>query len=296
MPAVPAEKNLPALPKGLKRALKRLYATMDERYLRSDPLEYVRRYKTRSDIEVVGFVASALAYGNVRGIRNSIETVLWRMQPGPHKFIMQTPPAKMLETFGDFKHRFNSGRDVACMLYFLRQAFEKHKSLENLFAAHYNSKDTDIGPALTCFVEEMLSYDHAPFYRGKNLPKGAGVRRFFSSPKDGSACKRLNLFLRWMIRSDKLDLGVWKKIPASKLILPLDTHNMRVSQRLGLTRRKTANWKTAAEITAVFRTIDPRDPVKFDFSLARPGILGMCRREDCAQCLLQNFCKGAKSL
>ncbi len=295
MPSVPAEKNLPVLPIGLKQALERLYTKMDDRYLRSDPLEYVRRYKNRGDIEIVGFIASALAYGNVRQIRNSIEAVLWRMQLGPHKFIMQTPPKKMLEIFGDFKHRFNTGRDLACMLYFLRQAFEKHKSLEKLFVAHYNAEDTDIAPALRGFVEEMLAYDHTPFYKGKSLRKDAGVRRFFSSPKDGSACKRLNLFLRWMIRSDKLDLGVWKKIPASKLILPLDTHNMRVSQRLGLTKRRTANWKTAADITAVFRAIDPGDPVKFDFSLARPGILGMCRHKDCAQCLLGKFCIGAKS-
>jgi len=281
-------------PAALKRALDEMRKTFDRRYLRSDPLEYVRRYKDRRDREVAAFIAASVSYGNVGQIRRSIEDLFWRMKPGPYEFTMKSPPALLLKKLKDFRHRFNSGRDVACMIRFLRDAIRRYGSIEAAFTKHFNHTDADIGPALAGFVEETLACNHSPFYPGKELPGDAGVRRFFSSPRSGSACKRLNLFLRWVVRHDNLDLGLWKTIPASKLVIPLDTHIARTARHIGLTRRKTANWKTALEITEALKQFDPNDPVKYDFSLARPGILGLCRTRRCDLCAVRKSCKGAK--
>ncbi|MFH1551229.1 MAG: TIGR02757 family protein [Planctomycetota bacterium] len=295
-----AGKDVPARPKrkggpvGLKRALDELYATFDERYMRSDPLEYARRFRGRKDREIAAFVAASLAYGNAKQIRRSIEDLLWRMKPSPHKFVVGSTPRKLLDRLKGFKHRFDKDRDVACMLHFLKEALKKYGSLEAAFARHYIHSDRNTGPALTGFVEEMLTFDHSYFYRGKELPRNAGVRRFFVSPRGGSACKRLNLFLRWVVRNDKLDLGLWKKIPASKLVIPLDTHIARVARNIGLTRRKAANWKTAVEITEALKKFDPNDPIKYDFSLARPGIIGLCKKRECDNCPIRKFCKQEK--
>jgi uncharacterized protein (TIGR02757 family) len=296
---LPAEPHLPVRPgragkrASLKRALDAMYRTFDQRYMRSDPLEYVRRFDGRMDREIAAFLAASLAYGNVKQIRRSVENALWRMKPSPSKFVLETPARKMLKAFAGFKHRFSTGRDMACMLHFLREAFRRHGSLEDACAAHYRRTDVNVGPALTGFVEETLTYDYSPFYPGKTLPKDAGVRRFFPSPRNGSACKRLNLFLRWMVRSDKLDLGLWKKIPASKLVIPLDTHVARMARNIGLTRRKSANWKTALEITEALKRFDPDDPIRYDFSLARPGIIGLCTKRWCRACTVMKFCKEA---
>ncbi len=287
---------MPARPKrkgrlvGLKRALDELYATFDKRYMRSDPLEYARRFRGRNDREIVAFVAASLAYGNTKQIRRSIEDLLWRMKPSPHEFVIRSTPRRLLKRLKGFRHRFDRDRDVACMLYFLKEALKKYGSLEAAFARHYRDSDENTGPALTGFVEEMLTCDHSSFYRGKELPRNAGVRRFFASPRSGSACKRLNLFLRWVVRNDKLDLGLWKKIPASKLVIPLDTHVARVARNIGLTRRKAANWKTAVEITEALKKFDPNDPIKYDFSLARPGIIGLCKSRECYICPIRKFC------
>ena len=160
----------------------------------------------------------------------------------------------------------------------------------------YEEGDDHIGPSLSRFVRRILALATEPFY--PSISKGTGIRHFLADPTDGSGCKRLNLFLRWMVRKDGIDLGLWKEVSAAKLIIPLDTHLIRLGTRLGLTTRKSPDWKMAVEITEALRGCDPDDPVKYDFALCTVGKLHACpARPDenrCRDCPVMPCC-GAHS-
>lgn len=259
---------------GLKPYLDRLRARYDARYLGTSALLTPRQYTDPADRELAGFLAAVLAYGNVVQIHRSVRAVLGAMPEGPAGFVQRFDPRRDTDRFADFVHRFNRGRDVALLCWWLRQGLDEHGSLEDAFLVGYDEADADIGPALTRFVAGMLSRDARPFYPRGPLPAHAGVRFFLPSPADGSPCKRLNLFLRWMIRPDDgIDFGLWKAVPPAKLIIPLDTHVARIARRLGLTRRLSPSWRMAVEITERLRAFDPDDPVKYDYALCRHGIL-----------------------
>ena len=152
--------------------------------------------------------------------------------------------------------------------------------------------DDDVGPALDSFASRALRLDVRRAYG--RVPRRAGVCYFFPRPSAGSACKRQNLFLRWMVRSDEVDLGVWKRVPPSKLIVPLDTHVIRLGRCLKLTRYISPGWKMAADITASLRRLDPVDPVRFDFSLCHVGMMNACgfgRKQGDSQCPLKGLCR-----
>ncbi|MBI5885038.1 MAG: TIGR02757 family protein [Deltaproteobacteria bacterium] len=282
----------------LKKRLDALYLTYDRRYLASDPLLFVHRYKTSKDREIVGLIASSLAYGRVDGIKRSVEAVLnemGAMGASPYEFVMRFDPAKDKKTFDGFVHRFNRGEDVRCLIYFIRQMIEGSGSIGGFFMRGYSNDAPDIKESLTAFTKGVLALDTANVYGSRILPKGAGVRFFFPSPSDGSPCKRLNLYLRWMVRrNDGLDFGIWKQADPAKLIIPLDTHIGRICRNIGLTKRAIQDWKTAVEITASLRTLDESDPVKYDFAVCRLGILEACpRRKDadkCAACRVGDIC------
>jgi uncharacterized protein (TIGR02757 family) len=170
-------------------------------------------------------------------------------------------------------------------------------SIEAFFAAGYEAADVDVGNALDSFSRRALALDLKPAY-GRRPPARAGVCYFFPRPSAGSACKRLNLFLRWMVRRDAVDLGAWTAVPRSKLIVPLDTNVIRLGRCLRLTRYTSPGWKMAADITASLRAIDPEDPVRFDFSLCHVGMMNACgfgRRQGDAQCPLRGFCRPRSS-
>lgn len=265
----------------LKDFLDQLYRTFDIQSFSPDPLEIVRRFEDPRDREIVGIIASSLAYGRVERILFSVERVLSVMGGSPYAFVMQFNPVRDTERFEGFVHRFNRGVDIACLLFFLRQAVDLYGSLETMFADGYYEEDRDTGKAIARFVGRFLGYDCSPLYREGVLPADAGVRFFLPSPADGSACKRLNLFLRWMVRHgrDGLDLGVWKAIPPSKLIMPVDTHVARLARDLGLTERKQADWKMAIEITECFREFDSDDPLRYDFALCHWGMMEQKKRQ-----------------
>jgi uncharacterized protein (TIGR02757 family) len=151
---------------------------------------------------------------------------------------------------------------------------EASGSLEGFFLAHHAPDDADVGPALDAFSRRALEFDLSPVY-GRRRAR-LGVCHFFPRPSGGSACKRLNLFLRWMVRRDAVDLGVWKRVPAATLVVPLDTHVIRLGKCLRLTRRATPGWKMAVEITEGLRRLSIDDPVRYDFSLCHIGMAGMC--------------------
>ena len=237
-----------------------LYETYNRReFVHPDPLEVLYDYEDLSDREIVGLIASALAYGGVRQILKSVHSVLDRMD-SPCHFLQQASRQSLIRTFKDFKHRFTTGEELAVMLWGVKRVIEQHGSLHDCFARGLAPEDDTILPALTTFVQELSSvFDGRP-------------RSLLPSPVAGSACKRLNLFLRWMVRQDDVDPGGWHTVPHSKLIVPVDIHMHRISLKLGLTTRKQANLRTACEITAAFKAVDPDDPVRYDFCLTRFGI------------------------
>jgi uncharacterized protein (TIGR02757 family) len=256
----------------LRRRLDALYAHYDHRFVDPDPLQWVRLQEGHEDREVVGLVASGLAFGNVRQIKRSIGTVLDVLGPRPGMAVRRLDPAETAHRLRGFKHRWTDGRDVACLLFFLRQMLEGHGSVEAFFTSGHAPEAGDVGPALASFSARALALDHGGLYRGRRLPGDAGVRYFFPSPEKGSACKRLNLYLRWMVRRDSVDLGLWTAVSPAALVIPLDVHIYNVARRVRLTRYKSAGWRMAADITRRLRAFDPADPVKYDFAFHRMGL------------------------
>jgi len=278
-----------------KGYLDRLYETFDLEFLSTDPLEFVHRFDRPEDREVVGLIASSLAYGRVAQIKKSIERVMAVVGASPYRFVMGFSPERDSGLFKDFVHRFNNGHDISALIYYARQMIDECGSIGGFFLKGYSSDDKNIKEALAAFSANVLALDSAPVYRRKNLPGTAGVRFFFPSPADGSPCKRLNLYLRWMVRrTDRLDFGQWKGVDPSKLVIPLDTHIARISRNIGLTGRKSPDWKMAEEITEGLKKLDPGDPVKYDFALCRLGILDKCPRmasaENCESCMIRKIC------
>jgi uncharacterized protein (TIGR02757 family) len=223
-------------------------------------LEFLYTYKDRRDREIVGLVASSLAYGRVAQILRSVSIVLGHMQPTPSLFLEEASRDSLRRVFAQFKHRFTTGCEISELLCGVKGILERYGSLNVCFTAGLNEGDDTIIPALSSFVRELT------------LGSGNRYNSLLPSPVGGSACKRLNLFLRWMVRQDSVDPGGWEHVPRSKLIVPLDTHMHRICRALKLTSRRQADIRTALEITAAFRTIAPDDPVRYDFALTRLGI------------------------
>lgn len=241
--------------------LEGLYARCNHRaFVHPDPLEFLYAYDDPRDREIVGLIASSLAYGRVLQVLKSISSVLEPMTPCPSHFLLHASEKFLFSRFSNFKHRFSTGEELVRMLIGVKQAFECYGSLHACFATGLSDLHDTVLPALSLFVD-YLCRDR---YRGSNslLPR----------PSRGSACKRLNLFLRWMVRKDAVDPGGWDRVSLSKLIVPLDTHMHRISLALGLTDRRQADMSTALEITRAFAKINPEDPARYDFSLTRLGI------------------------
>ena len=256
----------------LRRRLDALYRHYDHRFVDPDPLQFVRAQRRADDREVVGLIASSLAYGNVRQIKRSIERVLAVLGSRPSRVVRRLSPRDAARALAGFKHRFNDGRDVACLLYFVRQMLETHGSIEAFFAGGAEAGAPHVGQALSSFCARALALDHGGLYGRGALPAKAGVRFFFPSPLDGSPCKRLNLYLRWMVRREGVDLGVWRSVSPAGLVIPLDAHVFAIARRVALTRHRSPGWRMALDITERLRRLDPDDPVKYDFALHRMGL------------------------
>jgi uncharacterized protein (TIGR02757 family) len=257
----------------LRLRLEELYRQYDHRFVTPDPLEFVRAQVTDADREVVGLVASGLAFGTVAQIKRSISAVLEALGPHPAAAVAALDPLETAARLRRFRHRWLDGRDVACLLFLAKQMRASHGTVEAFFAEGLSPEDADVGPALASFSARALALDHGGLYRGRRLPKDAGVRYFFASPAAGSACKRLNLYLRWMARRDGVDLGLWRRPDPSQLVLPLDAHTFRIARRIRLTRYRSPGWTMAVDVTRRLRQLDPADPVKYDFAFHRMGLL-----------------------
>jgi uncharacterized protein (TIGR02757 family) len=245
-----------------KEALEELYEKYNKRdSIHPDPLEFLYNYDKSSEREIVGLIAASLAYGRVNQILKSVSAILKFMGPEPSKFLKNSTFKSIHSYCSNFKHRFTTGEELAIFLFNIKKILENYGSLNACFTESFN-RENEVLPALLNLIKKLRAEKCYCYNSLVPLPGGK------------SAYKRLNLYLRWMIRKDNVDPGGWENIPASKLIIPLDTHMHRIAIDQQFTKRKQADWNTALEITGAFRRFSPDDPVKYDFSLTRMGIKG----------------------
>src|SRR5262249_17187936 len=195
--------------------------------------------------------------------------------PRPAEYVRGFEPRRDGAAFGHLVHRWTRGRDLAALVWILRQMLDRSGSIEGFFLEQDDHSSADVAHALDSFSERALALDLAAVY-GRAARRRTGVCYFFPRPSAGSGCKRLNLFLRWMVRRDALDLGVWTRVSPARLVVALDTHVVRVGRCLGLTRYTSPGWRMARDITASLRRLDPNDPVKYDYALCHLGMMNAC--------------------
>ncbi len=270
----------------LRERLDALVSTFDISTIEPDPLQLVHRYTDPYDQEVAALIAAAFAYGRADIVVRNAGWALDRMTPAPHAYLRTFGRKEALTLFAGFAHRFHKTKDLVALLERLAFVIGRYGTLGTLFRECYDGTDEDIGPSLARFVDSVL---------GQPATGNRQLTYLLPSPLHGSACKRMNLFLRWMVRRTPPDVGLWDFVDPAKLVVPLDTHVHRITTFLGLNRRKTPDWKCAREVTDRLAAFDPADPVRYDFAICRLGILDLCsrkrRKENCDVCLLRDVCR-----
>lgn len=228
-------------------------------FIANDPISIPHLFSKKQDIEIAGFFAAIFAWGNRTTIINKSKKLMQLMDNAPHQFCLHHTPND-LKSILTFKHRTFNATDLLYFIEFFKTHYTKHKSLESAF--------TNNGTA----VEKMLIGFHHYFFSLGHIPER--TRKHIATPERNSSCKRLNMYLRWMVRTDdrKVDFGIWKKIKPEQLICPLDVHVARVARKLGILKRKQNDWQAAVELTAYLQTLDATDPVKYDFALFSLGV------------------------
>lgn len=229
------------------------YETAD--FIDKDPIQFPHRFKTKQDIEISALIASSLAFGKREKIVEAVEKIHTIMQNEPYNFC-QNYKKNDAKIFQDFKYRYITGENIANLFEGIAKVLQNFDSLEELFLAKHSQNHDTVKEGLIGFVDEILTCDNY----------------LLPCPTKKSACKRLNLFLKWMVRKPPVDLGIWENVDKSKLIIPLDVHVAKVSRKLGLLQRNANDWQSAYEITTHLRRLDPSDPTKYDFALFGAGI------------------------
>jgi len=287
----------------LGERLESLYRLYGPETANSDPILFPRRYAAPEDREVAGWIASAFAYGQVATIQGNVGRILRSLGPHPALGLdaIRDFRAFAREELHGFRHRFHGAVDAAALLHVIARARQEAGSVQAFFEREFRAEEADVAGLISRVVARIEAIDHGPAIGQRRLPERSPVRFFFPDPAAGSACKRWNLYLRWMVRRDDLDFGLWPGIPTDRLVIPTDTHVHRIARRLRLTRRKTADWKAARQITAALGRFDADDPVRFDYALCRIGILDICRPSPslsrCPDCPVQEACSvGRKRL
>jgi uncharacterized protein (TIGR02757 family) len=295
-------RRAPALADARVAVLRPLLVALDARLDRAariaaDPVELPRGYRDPLDQEVAALFAAALAYGRADVFKPLLARVLAGMGASPAAFVRTFAHSPDPGAFGFAVYRFNRPQDLAALAAAAGDVALRHGSLGAAFGAFFRAEGGGPGalrPALARFGRELREAPPvAALLRGRGV---RGLRHLLPDAAGAGASKRWNLYLRWMVRGpDAVDLGAWRGlVPAAALVVPLDTHVHRVSRCLGLTRRNDASWRTAEEITATLRRVDPEDPVRFDFALCHLGMSGGCpaRRDPrrCAVCPLSGAC------
>ena len=277
----------------LREPLERLYRDFDYAgRVERDAIRFPLRYPDPRDRELVALLTACLAYGRVDLFGGALERVLAAMGP-PWAFIRDFDPRRDAARFDRFIYRFNRPRDLVAFCIAARDVLARHDTLEKCFVAGDPDPTGPIGPALERFARTFLDAD-----LGDVFPRGRisrGYRHFFPLPSTGGPCKRLHLFLRWMVRREAPDFGLWTTVSPARLLIPVDTHIENMSRAIGLTRLRSRTWRMAEAITAQLAVADPADPVKYDFALCHKRMSGDCRdRRDpvvCEPCGLRAVCR-----
>ncbi len=249
--------------RNLKEKLEYYYKFYNKSKIESDPVQFPHRFTNSEDIEVMAFIASIFAYGKIEQIITSLEKFFSISENQPYEFLLNFNEKQKI----NFNHRLYDSTDIKNLFFIIKYILKKHKSIKRLFLIGYSDNHLNVKQALSEFSKRILSY-----YEENSLKINHAVKFMFPAPEKGSACKRINLFLRWMVRKDKIDFGLWSEIPKNKLIIPVDTHIARISKRLNFTKRQNVSWKMAEEITENLKKYDPDDPIKYDFSLCHIGM------------------------
>jgi uncharacterized protein (TIGR02757 family) len=301
-------RNRPVSDDVLRARLDALVTTFDISTIEPDPLQVVHRFSNPRDQEIAALIAAAFAYGRASVVVANAGTVLARMKPSPYEYLVNFDRAEAGQRFAGFTHRFHKTRELVELLERMAWVVAEYGSLGEAFRACYDERDGDIGPSLVRFVDLLTgagSWQLAAGSKKRNLDlrqlpaasrePSKSLEYLLPSPARGSACKRMNLFLRWMVRRTSPDLGIWTFVDPSKLLMPVDTHIHRIATFLGLNTRKSADWKAARQITDALARFDAGDPVRYDFALCRLGILDLCsrkrRKENCDVCMLRDACR-----
>jgi uncharacterized protein (TIGR02757 family) len=228
-------------------------------FIKNDPVCIPHLFRKKQDIEIAGFFAAIFAWGSRTIIINKSTELVKRMDNAPYDFITNHTDRDLLKLIG-FKHRTFNDTDLLYFVEFLNHHYSTNKTLETAFTKWGDS------------VEAMLAGFHHYFFSLEHVPPR--TKKHIASPEKNSTCKRLNMFLRWMVRQNSaVDFGIWKKISPAQLVCPVDLHVARVAKRFGLLHRKQTDWNAALELTEYLRTLDPADPVKYDFALFGLGVI-----------------------
>ena len=252
--------------KSLKQKLEEHYKYFDKTKISPDPLEFPRQYTNLKDIEISAFISSIFAYGNIKQIMNILSALHRKMNDKPAEFLKEYSDKRGKDLFENIKYRFYSSADIVLLFDVLSLAYKQYGSLEEMFMKNYSEADTSIKNTLELFSLKLLGFAE------ETGEVTNGIKFMFPLPSKGSTCKRMNLFLRWMIRNDELDFGIWNKIKTSQLIIPVDTHVAKISKELKLTTLKNPTWKMAEQITDKLKSFDYVDPVKYDFAICHIGM------------------------
>jgi uncharacterized protein (TIGR02757 family) len=236
----------------------------DPSFIKSDPISIPHSFTKKQDIEIAGFFAAIFAWGNRTTIINKSKELLQLMDNDPYAFCLNHTDSDLKKLL-TFKHRTFNATDLLYFIAFFKMHYTKYDSLEIAFTKWMNKKDETVENALTGFYHYFFSLPDIP----------ERTRKHIASPEKNSSCKRLNMYLRWMVRRDDqaVDFGIWKNISPAQLICPVDVHVARVAKDLELIQRRPIDWQTALELTAYLRTLDKADPVKYDFALFGTGVM-----------------------
>jgi len=278
----------------LKRCLDFLTADYGHEYRNNDPVGLVHGYVSPRDREITGFIVSALAYGTVIQIRKSAGRVLDILGESPADSAKTLSPRTALDIFQGFKHRWTDSGDIAFLVWIAGDIIGRYGSFGDFVQTLHNPGEKTIAGVMARFSAWVQEHYRNEFSSGL---KKRGISYLIPSPASGSACKRLALYFRWMVRRpDGVDMGIWDFIDPSQLIVPVDTHMARIGRFLGLTDRRTADWGMALELTESFCRINPEDPLRYDFALVKLGTLKKCvssANKKCVFCMLRKICSEA---
>jgi uncharacterized protein (TIGR02757 family) len=233
-------------------------------FIKDDPISIPRSFTKKQDIEIAGFFAAIFSWGNRSTIINKSKELMQLMDNAPYEFCLHHSDNDLKKLLS-FKHRTFNATDLLYFLSFFKKHYSQHNSLETAFTKWMGKADKTVENGLNGFYHYFFSLEDVP----------GRTRKHIASPEKGSSCKRINMFLRWMVRNDKagVDLGIWKGISPSQLICPVDVHVARVTRRLHLLQRKPVDWQAALELTDCLRKLDKADPVKYDFALFGTGLM-----------------------